>query len=145
MTGETYYTSATIPGDAVTGVWTDWTPVCSAATTAPATSNSGRYTQIGKCICAWFKINFTGSAGSGRYWVSVPVLGVYGPDQISGYGWLYDSSAQQLVTYDSRFDVDGTKIGLYRGGTTNYTVGDNNPWVWANGDVIFGQLNYEAV
>lgn len=144
MTGETYMTDMATSGNAVTGAWAAWTPALTGATTNPTTSAAtGRYTQVGKTVLGQFEITVS-TAGSGTYYVSVPVTGHYDSDQTVGQGWLYHSSTAQLVQCLFRFDTNGTRFRPFFSATTNIAADSSHPWVWASGDLIHGLLTYEA-
>lgn len=139
------------------GAWATYTPALTASTTNPTLGTSptqtGYYVQIGKFVQVAATIEFgTGgsvSAGSGTYYVSVPVARnttSIGTDLLLGQARLVDSSTSQ-VAYVSLRAVTSTTVSL------SYVVSppvaatfvtNAVPWTWAAGDSLSLYLSYEA-
>jgi hypothetical protein len=132
--------------------WTSWTPVLTATTTNPTigTGNirTGQYQKVGTLVNVQFRIVFGTSgvaAGSGVYRFTLPIT----PSLLSanfdpiGHGVIYDSSAADFRVV-SLMGVGGDTVEFYFNGATNFFVTNAQPWTWAAGDVLNGQLTYRT-
>lgn len=130
------------------GAWTAYTPTLTAATTNPTlgsgATQQGTYMQIGKLVVARFILAFgsSGSAGSGAYWVNLPVNS-NGATATYGSGSFYRGGTFGVVVFRPQ---DATKCLLLTSSNsiTGY-VTSGFPTGWgASGDSIDGFFMYEA-
>ena len=132
------------------GAWSAYTPTLTASTTNPTlgtgSTTSGFYAQIGKIVIGYFIVQFGTSgvnAGSGTYYVSLPVTAASSSSPVVGSVDLADAStgaratgvATQVTASTIQFEYDG---GTYQGAM------HNAPWAWAASDSIRVQFTYEA-
>jgi hypothetical protein len=133
------------------GVWTDYTPTLTGSVTNPtlgtASSIVGRYCSIGKLVVAMVQISFGTSgvaAGSGTYYVSVPVN--FGGSAFSyarsGICLLYDSSVGSIKTGICERDAANHRLEVFQYDGTLVTA--SAPWTWAASDQIHLLYLYES-
>lgn len=135
--------------------WTSYTPTLTAATVNPtigATGNVliGAYRQAGKDVIARFKIKFgtTGpAAGTGQYFVALPVAANVTTPVAGGNCYLFDSSASGGAT-PVPYLVDTNRLGFlypatWPSGALTF-VGAATPWTWAGADELNATFAYEA-
>ena len=153
----TQWTAGTTSGQVLTAAtlntigaaWETWTPALTASTTNPTlgtgSTATGRYGRINKTVFGNCRIFFGTSgtnAGSGFYFVSLPVT-AQGVGVVAGSGYVYDASTG-LVRHVS-IAIDSTsRVALYLENQTNYAVSSTNPWTWAASDQIQFSFEYEA-
>ena len=135
--------------------WTTYTPTLTAATTNPTLGAgayaTGRYTQVGRLVIGKCKIQFgTGyNAGSGAYWVSLPVTAravIAGEAGTAGYGFLFNGNTNAYVPIQA-LQLTTTTVGLYYGATYNgaATIATHAvPWAWISNCSVEFQFQYEA-
>lgn len=142
-TGGTTTWSRTIQNllDPASAAWTSYTPVVTASGSNPTTSSAtGSYTTIGKIVFWKARLTISG-AGSGYYYVSLPVT--CNQDASVGYGVLTDSSALAATTIVPSIDT-GDRVALYFTYTGNYSIVTHaQPYLIASGDSIFLQGHYQ--
>src|SRR5262245_2307147 len=95
------------------GSWSSYTPQLTASSSNPTLGSgsvqNGRFTQIGKLIIVHIRVHFGSSgaaAGSGTYFISVPVTGTFFEEnfQTIGSGNLFDSSANTNKISNPQWD-----------------------------------------
>lgn len=131
--------------------WTAWTPALTAATSSPTlgagATATGYYAQTGKIVHLRGYIVFGGAgvnAGSGAYYISLPVSAALGgahggnvlvTDASATGSWLgmmvMNDSGKCFINFANR--TDG-----------NNTVSHNAPFAWTTSDSIRFDLTYEA-
>jgi hypothetical protein len=133
--------------------WTSYTPAFTASITNPTNwTASGRYTQMGKLVVAKFTIVAGAgvTAGSGVYQFGLPVNAAQTIAMGSFSGYCYDSSAGTLATmsYMEPSVSSGAKGEIRYGAAypsgALLAVASNQPFTWAQGDIITGHVVYEA-
>lgn len=137
---------------ALAGARTTYTPALTAATTNPTLGTggviTGRYTQVGKLVIGEFFIAFGSagtSAGSGNYFVSLPVASVnllatplgYA-NTLQGTGW-----GHQTLYVQSASTVQLVYPGTWPNGTLT-NVSATTPAAWSTSHQIRGFFCYEA-
>lgn len=127
-----------------------FTPALTASTTNPTLGSgsvaAGRYAELGDLVIAQIRIAFGTSgtnAGSGSYFVSVPVT-ARSETFIRGFGFVFDSSASSRRNVTAAQNDANTVFLWYSDPTTDNTVAHNAPWAWAASDEIRLELMYEA-
>lgn len=131
--------------------WIDWTPTLTAATTNPnigttGARQTGRYKVIGKTVIAEFDIAFatsgTVSAGSGGYYISLPVpaRNVFTVEPV-GTVFALDGSTCYPLLAQVDANTGPSRIRMYSasGGVTS-----SAPFAPSTGDAYRGQITYEA-
>lgn len=130
--------------------WTSWTPLLTGLATNPSLGSSGiatgKYAISGGTVHAQGRFAFGGSGvsgGSGEYQVPLPVA-AKNPAEALFYGtaWLFDGSASQTNIAACLVQPSGIFNFRHHGGTSIVDAG--RPWIWATGDQIRFQLEYEA-
>lgn len=144
-TGTKWATPAT--GGATFGAFV---PALTASVTNPTLGSgsvaAGRYAEVGDLVIAQIRIAFGTSgtnAGSGSYFVSVPVT-AQAATFIRGFGFVFDSSATSRRNVTAAQNDGDTVFLWYSDPTTDNTVAHNAPWAWAASDEIRLELMYEA-
>ena len=134
-----------------TGAWTGYTPTLTASTTNPTLgtggSASGRYSQIGKIVFGYGALIFGTSgvaAGTGTYYVSLPVARVSNGEFPMGSIVLRDSSGGFIASIGTLQGLagDASKAILVVDGA--FAAGAGFPWAWAASDQIWYQFTYEV-
>ena len=131
--------------------WTTWVPALTAATTNPTlgtgSTAGGIYVQQGKLVIARFALGFGTSgaaAGTGEYYVSLPVTSTTANGNNMGGISLFDNSTvtskAEIATRQSSTTVKISNSGV--AGTSFVTAA--SPWTWAASDTLQGLLIYEA-
>ena len=140
--------SGVLPASILGGAWTAWVPALTASVTNPTlgsgSSAAGRYAQLGKLVMASAKIAFGTSgaaAGSGQYFVSLPVQPVGSLDVVGDF-MVYDNSPGAYRAGVVQQVSGGLTAILVLGGGND--VSDAAPWTWAASDQILYRLAYEA-
>ena len=133
------------------GQWSTYTPVLTSSGTNPNIGNgsvNGYYCQINEIVFfqAWIQFGTSGtSAGSGTYYVSLPVNAATGSglNIHMGASWYYDSSVpagragiSQLATTD--------KLQMLTTDIVGVTVTSTNPFTWGVNDQIRCAGSYKA-
>lgn len=134
--------------------WTAYTPALTAATTNPTlgsgSSQVGAYMQAGKLVIVRLRVRFGTSgtaAGTGQYFISLPVSGVITAPVAAGNAYLFDSSATAAAT-PVPYLATATTLGLlypatWPSGALTF-VGAAAPWAWAASDELNASFVYEA-
>lgn len=126
------------------GAWTDYTPSLTQSGIVTKTVNHAAYVQVGKIVCASFRLSATGAGtGNVEIVIGLPVTARDRTVARVGSGTIYDSSA--VTMYSCLFYLAST--------TTVSCSGDwsgGNAWgilpnvALASGDQVAGFLMYEA-
>jgi hypothetical protein len=129
--------------------WETWTPSLTASITNPTlgtgSTAAGRYGRINKTVfgnCRLFFGSSGTSAGSGFYFVSLPIT-AQASGVLAGSGYVYDSSTGLVRQVSIALDTT-SRISLYLDNATNYAVSSTNPFTWAASDQIQFIFEYEA-
>lgn len=133
------------------GAWNSWTPVLTGSTTNPTLGTggtiTGKYAQIGKLVTVRFQIQFGSgmSAGSGRYYMTIPVNAATYAVQGVAIGSLVavDVSAVALWTGVVSLET-ATGVGFFATGGGFGMIGAAFPFTFASTDEIKGTFTYEA-
>ena len=130
--------------------WETWTPALTASTTNPTlgtgSTATGRYGRINKTVfgnCRVFFGTAGANAGSGFYFVSLPITAQAAGNLVAGSGYVKDASTG-LVRHVSVAIDSTSRVGLYLEDQINYAVSSTNPWTWAASDQIQFSFEYEA-
>jgi hypothetical protein len=124
------------------GVWQNWTPTWTAATTNPSIGNGslyGRYCVIGKLITAKIFLQFgsTTTAGSGAYLFTYPIT----PKNYRLVGGTYRLRKNGGSLYNGGVEPFASTFALIRDGGTYVT--NATPFGFTNLDIIGISLSYE--
>ena len=107
----------------------------------------GHYIQLGKLVQTWGSITFGTSgtnAGSGTYFISLPVTAVSTSPRAFGSVAIYDSSADRFFVATAYYSST-TVFRIALGETAGQSIAtESRPMAWAASDVIIFQLAYEA-
>ena len=137
---------------ALGSAWTTYTPALTAFTTNPTLGTgsvqSGRYTQVGKFVVASFDIRFGTSgtaAGSGQYYVSLPVNADTTQPAVVGIAYLQNGALGQPVSVliDTTARVSMFYPSTWPAGTSS-PVGSAAPWAWGVSHILRGTITYQA-
>jgi hypothetical protein len=132
-----------------------YTPTLTAVTTNPTLGTgsvrSGRYLHVGSSsghewVIYQFDIKFGSSgaaAGSGTYFVDLPVAAAATAPLVVGAGEARDISGNIVHVLSVRFDTT-TQIAFYYSGGTGSRVSAAIPWTWANDDELRGFCIYRV-
>lgn len=130
---------------ALSGAWTDYTPVWTAATTNPDVgtngSKTGRYLQVGKFVLYTGRI-LAGSDttfGSGLWKISLPVNAKDGTLHV-GSALCYDASTESNRRPAAVWMFDATSLRFSAGGD----VASGTPFTWTSSDQLRWTTIYEA-
>lgn len=136
------------------GAWTAYTPTLTGSATNPTlgtgSSVGGAYTQIGKTVIGWAKINWgtSGTAiGSGQYLVSLPVPPAthFAFEDPMGIGRL---KCAGLYTYAQlAFSAGSNAYLAYTSAAVNGSLplaGSTSPGSWTANDQIVYNFAYDA-
>jgi hypothetical protein len=125
--------------------WESWTPALTATTTNPTLgtggSTAGRYGRIQKIVVGIGLVTFGTSgtaAGSGLYYVSLPVTAKFAGEVIGDWQSYDGTSAWRVGNIVS--DTTSRAYLMYE----NNFVSNTQPWAWGASDFIRFSFTYEA-
>lgn len=137
------------------GQWQTYTPALTASVSNPVLGTGGtafgRYLQIGTLCNVEIQISFGSSgvsAGSGIYYVSVPVS--FGASAFTyarvGTVLLFDSSTVAVRLGMCERDSSNNRLEMYADGLAAAAtlVTESTPWAWAANDQIHLVFTYES-
>lgn len=155
----TQYTAGLTTGQVLTAAtmnsigaaWETYTPVLTASVTNPTlgsgSTTQGAYTRINKLVIgmAYFAFGTSGvAAGSGDYFVSLPITSVASSALNRGHAWLYDASAATGWIAINQVSTT-TTLQMYKAtGDATIAIGAANPFTWATNDQLRMLFTYEA-
>lgn len=137
---------------ATNDAWVSYTPTLTASTTNPTLGTGsaavGSYVKFGKTVIGQVSIIFGTSganAGSGTYYISLPINRISTNENAIGSVVMRDASASYI-------GVSGTLQGLGSDagkalivfGSSTFGVSNTAPWTWAASDQIFVSFMYET-
>jgi hypothetical protein len=136
-----YNGSAWVPALPI-GAWRSDTTTVTATTNPTFSTNTRRYSQVGKLVTVNFNLVFA-TAGTGTYTFDLPVAAsasqMAGP---TGTVAIRDASASTTTITYFRI-TSSTAARVFSGsGTADMTA--TSPVAIASGDIIFGTFTYEA-
>ena len=155
----TQYTARLTQGQVLTAdimnqigaAWESYTPALTASVTNPTlgtgSTTQGAYCRINKLVVAvaYFAFGTSGTAaGSGDYYVSLPITSVASSALNRGQAWLYDASAATGWGATLQISTTSTVIMYKATGDATIQIGAANPFAWAANDQIRVQVIYEA-
>ena len=158
----TQYTAGIVQGQKWTAAianqigapWESYTPVLTATTTNPTlgtgSTTNGWYTRIQNFVMgiAYFAFGSSGAAaGSGDYFISLPVTAntTNGGGIISGFLWIYDSSAATGYSAIAQTSSGGAVAQFYKStGAATIAIGAANPMTFAASDQLRFEFIYQA-
>ena len=133
--------------------WTTYTPTLTASTTDPTlgsgSSATGAYIAAGKLIIGRARIVFGASgtaAGTGNYFVSIPVTARATTDLVNGSCRLVHSTTTIARPFPA-LTTTSLLVMEYPAtwpSDTQTLVGDSAPWAWGASDSIDITFIYEA-
>jgi len=137
-------------GTSPDGLWTNFTPTWTAATTNPTIGNGlleGTYKRVGNTVHVWMMMiaGSTTTFGSGEYKISLPVTAraisraVLSLVMNNDGTRLYNSLAHNAYTTSLSLDSDNVTLFWDTGVVTH-----NSPFAWASGDWFIISGTYEA-
>lgn len=155
----TQYTAGLAQGQVLTAeimnqigaAWETYTPALTSTGTAPTLGTGsvtqGYYTRINKLVIAtaYFAFGTSGtSAGTGDYYISLPITSVAATAANRGNVWLYDASA--ATGWSAIFQISSTTtVQMYKQtGDATIAIGAANPFAWAANDQLRALIIYEA-
>lgn len=132
-----------------TGIWEDYTPVVTGATTNPATDNKvARVCRIGNHVTyvGQFRMTPGGSRGSGDYRVSLPYsardMGGAGSDRLGPVSLI--NAGASVIWYEGwAFRESATTFEVSCEGT-NSSANPTTPFTWGDQDRMQWVLTYET-
>ena len=138
-----------LPSSQLTGLqWASFTPALTASVTSPTlgtgSTASGRFARVGTFVVAQATLIFGTSgtgAGSGSYYVSLPIAPVGSLDVVGDF-MVFDNSPGAYRAGVLQQVSSGQTAILVLGGGNEVT--DAAPWAWAASDQIRYRLGYEA-
>ena len=134
------------------GAWGAYTPALTAATTNPTLGTggaiTGKFIQIGKTVIGWALVTFGTSgtnAGSGAYFLSLPVASADGASVAYGHALL---KCAGLYTEARLAFQSSTQVYFqYRSAAVNGTIAATSntlPGAWTANDQIVVEFIYQA-
>jgi hypothetical protein len=133
--------------------WTSYTPTLTAATTNPTMGTStlvGAYTKLGRTVHfrAQITIGSGFSGGSGQWSVALPFAATSSAIQHGQAKCFHSPAGSQHWWGSGSIAAGGNTISLFAPlGTADGSmrgVSNNQPFVWASGDILHVWGTYEA-
>lgn len=128
------------------GQWTTYTPQIDqgASTNIAKTVNYSRYTRHGRMVTWAFQLSLTasGSAGS-NVTITLPVTAA-SSSGVSGSVTIYDLSTTTRYSGQANGASAGTTCNFIGDWSSNNAWGNTPNLALASGDIIRGQISYEA-